>query len=77
MRESELHHLTAMAVLNLRLTRQLQQDVAEDEKIAHIQLEMTKLKEELAEALKSMDEVKEGVECHNLIILLCTLPGSL
>ncbi|CAI8045685.1 TNF receptor-associated factor 5 [Geodia barretti] len=32
MRESELQHLTAMTALNLRLTRQLQQDTAERER---------------------------------------------
>ena len=32
MRESELQHLTSMAVLNLRLTRQLQQDLAKKDK---------------------------------------------
>ena len=61
MRESEIQHLTAMAVLNLRLTRQLQQDAAEkDKKIAHLQLEMTKHKEELKrEITKEMAEQKE------------------
>ena len=61
MRESELQHLTAMAVLNLRLTRQLQQDAAEkDVKIAHLQLEMTKQKEELErEITKEMAEQKK------------------
>ena len=41
MRESELQHLTAMAVLNLRLSRQLQQDSTErDRKIARLQQDM-------------------------------------
>ena len=71
MRESELQHLTAMAVLNLRLTRQLQQDAAEkDEKIVHLQLEMTKQKEELKKDLtemfkKDLSDLKEGVKTLN------------
>ena len=64
MKESELQHLAAMAVLNLCLTRQLQQDAAEkDEKIAHLQLEMTKQKEELKkEITKEMEEQKEELK---------------
>ena len=66
MRESELHHLTAMAVLNLRLTRQLQQDVAEkDEKIALLQLEMTKQKKELKkEIAEQKEELKKEMIEH-------------
>ena len=46
MRETELQHLTGMAVLNLRLTRQLQQDLAEkDKKIAQLQQEMAEQKQ--------------------------------
>ena len=45
MRESELQHLTAMTVLNLRLSRQLQQDSTErDRKITQLQQEMVDLK---------------------------------
>ena len=45
MRESELQHLTAMTVLNLRLSRQLQQDSTErDRKITQLQQEMADLK---------------------------------
>ena len=64
MRESELQHLTAMAVLNLRLTRQLQQDAEEkDEKIAHLQLELTKQKEELKkEIMSEMTQQKEELK---------------
>ena len=41
MKESELQHLTAMTMLNLRLTKQLQQDSTErDKKIAQLQQEM-------------------------------------
>ena len=58
MRESELQHLTGMAVLNLRLTRQLQQDLAEkDKKIAQLQQEMTEQKQ-LHTEMK--DEVEKG-----------------
>ena len=46
MRESELQHLTAMTVLNLRLSRQLQQDSTErDRKIAQLQQEIADLKQ--------------------------------
>ena len=59
-RESELQHLTAMAVLNLRLTRQLQQDAAEkDEKIAQLQMEMNKQNEKI---WKEVTELKESVK---------------
>ena len=48
MRESELQHLTAMTMLNLRLCRQLQQDFTErDRKIAQLQQDMTKAQNEL------------------------------
>ena len=48
MRESELQHLTAMAVLNLRLSRQLQQDSTEkDRKITRLQQEITEMKSEM------------------------------
>ena len=48
MRESELQHLTTMTVMNLRLTRQLQQDSTErDRKIAQLQQEMTDQKKQL------------------------------
>ena len=48
MRKSELQHLTAMTVLNLRLSRQLQQDSTErDRKIALLQQEITELQTEM------------------------------
>ena len=48
MRESELQHLTAMTVLNLRLSRQLQQDSTErDRKITLLQQEITELQTEI------------------------------
>ena len=71
MRESELQHLTAMAVLNLRLTRQLQQDAAEkDEKIAQLQMEVNKQNEEISKLVvksdagmkKELADLKQGVE---------------
>ena len=59
MRESELQHLTAMTVMNLRLTRQLQQDSTErDRKIAQLQQEMTdqkKLQTEMANKLANFE----------------------
>ena len=65
MRESELQHLRAMAVLNFRLTRQLQQDAAEkDEKIAQLQMKMNKQKEELKKKMSEQTEElkKEMIE---------------
>ena len=57
MRESELQHLTSMAVLNLRLTRQLQQDLAEKgKKIALLQQEMSEQRQLHAELKKGMAE---------------------
>ena len=50
MRESELQHLTAMTMLNLRLCRQLQQDSTErDRKMAQLQQEMAEQKKQGAE----------------------------
>ena len=55
MRQSELQHLTAMTALNLRLTRQLQQDSAErDRKFEKLQQEMAHQKEEIT-ALQAID----------------------
>ena len=65
MRESELQHLTAMAVLNLRLSRQLQQDSTErDRKIARLQQDMDEQKQEIAglkqQQVKEITGLKEG-----------------
>ena len=64
MRESELQHLTGMAVLNLRLARQLQQDLAEkDKKIAQLQQEMAEQrqlqKKEFTEQKKWQTEMRK------------------
>ena len=57
MRESELQHLTAMTMLNLRLCRQLQQDsVKRDEKIAQLQQDMNEQKEMIR---KKFDQQKQ------------------
>ena len=53
MRESELQHLTAMTVLNLRLSRQLQQDMAQ------LQQEMADLKKLQTEMQVEMNEQKQ------------------
>ena len=59
MRESELQHLTGMAVLNLRLTRQLQQDLAEkDKKIAQLQQEMAEQRQLQTEMRREMSEMR-------------------
>ena len=65
MRESELQHLTAMAVLNLRLSRQLQQDSTErDRKITRLQQDMAEQNQLQVEMKKEMGEeimgLKEG-----------------
>ena len=62
MRESELQHLTAMAVLNLRLSRQLQQDSTErDRKIARLQQDMAKQNQLQTEMKTKMDEQKQEI----------------
>ena len=69
MGESELQHLTGMAVLNLRLTRQLQQDLAEkDKKIAQLQQEMAEQRQEMKEEMMEQRQLqkKEFVEQKNL-----------
>ena len=64
MRESELQHLTAMTALNLRLTRQLQQDSAErDRKIVQLQQDSAERDRKIQEELKALNAVvKEEVE---------------
>ena len=62
MRESELQHLTSMAVLNLRLSRQLQQDSTErDRKITRLQQDMAEQKKMQTEMKTKMDEQKREV----------------
>ena len=59
MKESELQHLTAMTMLNLRLTKQLQQDSTErDKKIAQLQQEQKKLQTEMK---MKMDEIRTAI----------------
>ena len=64
MRESELQHLTAMTMLNLRLSRQLQQDSTErDRKMAELQQDMTKKMNEFqAEQKKELCELKDHIQ---------------
>ena len=60
MRESELQHLTAMTVLNLHLSRQLQQDSTErDRKITQLQQEMAEMKKLQTEMEAKFDEQKQ------------------
>ena len=62
MRESELQHLTAMAVLNLRLSRQLQQDSTErDRKITRLQQDMAEQKQMQVEMKKEMGKQKQEI----------------
>ena len=74
MRKSELQHLTGMAVLNLQLTRQLQQDLAEkDKKIAQLQREMTEQRQLQTEVRRELTEMRgqiQHIEGH--IAGLCT-----
>ena len=58
MRESELQHLTAMTVMNLRLTRQ-QDSTERDRKIAQLQQEMTDQKKLLIEMAIKIDQQKK------------------
>ena len=59
MRESELQHLTAMTVLNLHLSRQLQQDSTErDRKIAQLQQEMKTLQTKTKTKLDEMTNLQ-------------------
>ena len=53
MRESELQHLTAMTMLNLRLTRQLQQESTERDKM------IAQLKQEMAD---KQTEMQHGIQ---------------
>ena len=59
MRESELQHLTAMTVMNLRLTRQLQQDSTErDRKIAQLQQEMTTMQADFKVKIGELKQIQ-------------------
>ena len=63
MRESELQHLTAMTVLNLRLSRQLQQEMTEMKKL-HTEMEKTidEQKQLLKEHKREFTELKGQVQ---------------
>ena len=63
MRESEFQHLTAMAVLNLRLSRQLQQDSTErDRKITRLQQDMAEQKQMQVEMKQLQTEMKTKMD---------------
>ena len=63
MRESELQHLTAMTMLNLRLSRQLQQDLAaKDGKIEQLHQELAEQKQELKEMKGQMAEQQKQLQ---------------
>ena len=62
MRESDIQHLTAMAVLNLCLSRQLQQDSTErDRKISRLRQDMTEQKQLQTEMRKEMAEQMQEI----------------
>ena len=70
MRESELQHLTAMAVLNLRLSRQLQQDSMErDEKIAQLQQDMAEQKQMQNEMKQLQNEMKTKMDGQKRVVV--------
>ena len=63
MRESELQHLTAMTMLNLRLSRQLQQDLAaKDRKIDQLQQQLAEQKLLQIEMKTAMVEQKQELK---------------
>ena len=67
MRESELQHLTAMTMLNLRLTRQLQQESTErDKKIERLMFDMQERQDEQLTELKADVKKIEHTTSHIL-----------
>ena len=65
MRESELQHLTAMTALNLRLTRQLQQESAErDKKIEQLQQDTAALQAEMSAIVADTQTRIESQKCE-------------
>ena len=80
MRESERQHLTAMTMLNLRLTQdrdkkidQLQQEICELKEVqAELKEELAELKEgqtEMKDCIQEVQHVSEHIECH---VALCS-----
>ena len=60
MKESELQHLTAMTMLNLRLTKQLQQDSTErDKKITQLQEDSAERDRKIAKMQEQMTELRK------------------
>ena len=65
MRESELQHLTTMTALNLRLTRQLQQDSAErDKKVEQLQQDTAALQAEMSAIVADTQTRIESRKCE-------------
>ena len=69
MRESELQHLTAMAVMNLRLTRQLQQEMSEQKKLltemqTEMKMKMDEQKRELTDHIQQVQLTTHHIEQH-------------
>ena len=66
MKESELQHLTAMTMLNLRLTKQLQQDSTErDKKITQLQEDSAERDKKIAKLQEQMSELKK-LHCEDI-----------
>ena len=73
MRESELQHLTAMTMLNLRLTKQLQQESTErDKKIETLQEEMLALKKHSVDCTTAIRKQEQVVATDHRISQLET-----
>ena len=59
MRESQIQHLTTMAIMNLRLTQQLELDAAEkDKKIAQLQQELAQQRQEMGQKMTEQKDLQ-------------------
>ena len=66
MKESELQHLTAMTMLNLRFTKQLQQDSTErDKKITQLQEDSAERDKKIAKLQEQTSELKK-LHCEDI-----------
>ena len=75
MKESELQHLTAMTALNLRLTRQLQQDSAErDRNIDQLHQEIADQKKEIKKIQTLLNPQQAQRKTSNLAVSIREIP---
>ena len=64
MRESELQHLTAMTMQNLRLCRQLQQEMAEQKKLqTEMKNELSELKDHIQKVECATHHLEQHTDC--------------